>query len=193
MVKGKTVFKGYYKNPEATENAFENGFYKTGDKGFFTESGDLVMTDRINDIFKTSGGKFISPQKIELLLLNDVFIDQAIVIGDNRKYITALIVPSFEKFRAVWTAEGIEKLSNEELVEHPRVIGFIQQRIDVCLADLPNYERVVKFKLLVEPFTIQNEGLTNTLKVRRRLIAERYKDAVDQMYLASESPSPVRP
>lgn len=193
MVKGNTVFKGYYKNPEATERAFEDGFYKTGDKGFFTESGDLVMTDRLNDIFKTSGGKFISPQKLELLLLNDVFIDQAVIIGDNRKFITALIVPSFDKFRAVWTAEGIEKLSNEELVEHPRIIGFIQQRIDNCLTDLPNYERVVKFKLLVEPFTIHNEGLTNTLKVRRRLIAERYKELIDKMYLSSETPPSVRP
>lgn len=193
MVKGKTVFKGYYNNPEATQKALIDGWYKTGDKGYLTEVGDLVMTDRLNDIFKTSGGKFISPQKIELLLLSDVFIDQAVVIGDNRKYITALIVPSFEKFRAIWTAEGIEKLSNEELVEHPRVINFIRQRIDSALISLPSYEKVVKFKLLVEPFTIQNEGLTNTLKVRRRLIAERYKELIDNMYLPSESPPSVRP
>jgi len=130
MVKGKTVFSGYYKNPEASEKAFEHGFYKTGDKGFFTEAGDLVITDRINDIFKTYGGKFISPQKIELLLVNDVFINKAIIIVNN------------------------------------------------CLLSLSNYEKVVKVKLLVEPFNNQNEVLTNTLKVRRKLIVERYKDVV---------------
>jgi len=182
MVKGKTVFSGYYNNPEATQNALVDGWYKTGDRGHLTEAGDLVMEDRINDIFKTSGGKFISPQSLELTLGRDQFIDQVVVLGDNRKYISALVVPSFHKFRAVWTAEGIEELTNEELTKHPRVINFMQQRIDRCQRELPQYERVFKFKLLSEPFTIQNEGLTNTLKVRRKLIAERYKDLVEEMY-----------
>ena len=182
MVKGKTVFHGYYKNPEATEKTLVDGWYKTGDRGHFTENGDLVMEDRINDIFKTSGGKFISPQSLELLLANDQFIDQVVVLGDNRKFISALIVPSFEKFRAVWNAEEVDELTNEELTVHPRVISFMQQRVDRCQKDLPNYEKVVKFRLLSEPFTIQNEGLTNTLKVRRKLIAERFKDLVEEMY-----------
>ncbi len=182
MVKGKTVFIGYYNNPEATERTLVDGWYKTGDRGHFTESGDLVMDDRINDIFKTSGGKFICPQSIELLITNDQFIDQAVVLGDNRKFVSALIVPSFDKFRAVWNADGVQELSNEELAAHPRVISFMQQRLDRCQKDLPSYERIVKFKLLSEPFTIHNEGLTNTLKVRRKLIAERYMELVEEMY-----------
>lgn len=182
MVKGKTVFVGYYKNPESTEKTLVDGWYKTGDRGHFTENGDLVMEDRINDIFKTSGGKYVSPQFLELLLANDQFIDQVVVLGDNRKYISALIVPSFEKFRAVWNAEEVDELTNEELTVHPRVINFMQQRIDRSQKHLPSYERVVKFRLLYEPFTIQNEGLTNTLKVRRKLIAQRYSELVEEMY-----------
>jgi long-chain acyl-CoA synthetase len=182
MVKGKTVFHGYYNNPEATSAALVDGWYMTGDRGHLTANGDLIMEDRINDIFKTSGGKFVSPQAIELVLANDQFIDQVVVLGDNRKYITALIVPSFEKFRAVWTAEGVEELTNEQLVVHPRVINFMQQRIDRCQRDLPQHEKVVKFRMLSEPFTIQNQELTNTLKVRRKLIAERHKELVEEMY-----------
>jgi long-chain acyl-CoA synthetase len=182
LVKGKTLFKGYYNNPEATEKAIVDGWYRTGDKGFLTSNGDLVMTDRINDIFKTSGGKYISPQKIELALLNDSFIDQVVVIGDNRKFVCALIVPSFEKFRAVWKIEGIDEYSNEELASHQRIINFMQNRIDHCQRDLPPFERIVKFKLLWEPYSIQNEGLTNTLKVRRKLIAQRYHNLIEEMY-----------
>ncbi len=182
LVKGKTIFKGYFKNPQATEKALMGGLYKTGDKGFKTAEGDLVMTDRINDIFKTSVGKFISPQKIELALSKDPFIDQVVVFGDNRKYVCALIVPSFEKFRAVWDIEGIEEYSNDQLIDHHRIVEFMQKRIEHNLRDFQSYERVVKFRMLAEPFTIQNEGLTNTLKVRRKLIAERYKDLIEEMY-----------
>jgi long-chain acyl-CoA synthetase len=185
LVKGNTIFSGYYKNPEASQKVLVDGWYKTGDKGYLTENGDLVMTDRMNDIFKTSGGKFVSPQMVELLLLSDVFIEQAVVIGDNRKFITALIVPSFQKFRAVWNAEGVDELTDEQLTTHPRVIGFVQQRVERCMKELPQYERVVKFKLLAEPFSIQNNGLTNTLKVRRKLISERYNDLIEEMYLPS--------
>jgi long-chain acyl-CoA synthetase len=185
LVKGDTIFKGYYKNPEATQKAIVDGWYKTGDKGYVTESGDLVMTDRINDIFKTSGGKFVSPQKLELLLLNDAYIEQALAIGDNRKFVTALIIPSFINLRAQFNADEFNALSDEQLIKDPTVIDFYQQRIDNCMNELPQFERVVKFKLISEPFSIQNNGLTNTLKVRRKLISGMYNDFIEEMYLSS--------
>lgn len=178
MVKGKTVFAGYYNNSEATDEAIDNGWYKTGDRGKFAENGDLVMTDRINDIFKTSGGKFISPQRIELLLLKDSFIEQAVIIGNNRKFVTALIVPCFNKIKAVWMVDN-----EEELINDPRILDFMQKRIDLCLKSLPNYEKVMKFKLLAEPFSITDNTLTNTLKVRRKLIEEKHENVINEMYL----------
>ncbi len=178
MVKGKTVFAGYYNNSEATEDAIDNGWYKTGDQGSFTENGDLLMTDRINDIFKTSGGKFISPQRIELLLIKDSFIEQAAIIGNNRKFVTALIVPCFNKIKAVWMVDN-----EEELINDPRILDFMQKRIDLCLKSLPNYEKVMKFKLLAEPFSITDNTLTNTLKVRRKLIEEKHENVINEMYL----------
>ncbi|MFP4556199.1 MAG: AMP-dependent synthetase/ligase [Bacteroidales bacterium] len=183
MVKGKTVFAGYYNNLDDTNSAIEDGWYKTGDRGLLTNSGDLVMTDRINDIFKTSGGKFISPQKIELMLLKDAFIEQAVIIGNNRKFVTALIVPSFEKIKAVWIADSIKSTNDQELINNPRVFEFLQNRIDQCLKTLPNYEKVLKFKLIAVPFSVSDNTLTNTLKVRRKLIEERHESIISEMYL----------
>lgn len=182
LVKGKTVFKGYYKNPLATASTLVDGWYKSGDKGYLSPGGDLIMTDRINDIFKTSVGKFISPQKVEMALLADPFIDQVVVLGDNRKYICALIVPSIEKLRTVWKIEGIDEYSSSDLLNHTQIVSFMEQRIEQCQKDFPPYEKVVKFKLLAEPFSIQNGELTHTLKIRRRLIEERYRDMVEEMY-----------
>jgi len=156
LVKGKTIFKGYYKNPQATESILVDGWYKSGDKGYLSSGGDLIMTDRINDIFKTSVGKFISPQKVEMALLADPFIDQVVVLGDNRKYICALIVPSIEKLRTVWKIEGIDEYSSSDLLNHTQIVSFMEQRIEQCQKDFPPYEKVVKFKLLAEPFSIQN-------------------------------------
>lgn len=182
LVKGKTIFKGYYKNPQATESILVDGWYKSGDKGYLSSGGDLIMTDRINDIFKTSVGKFISPQKVEMALLADPFIDQVVVLGDNRKYICALIVPSIEKLRTVWKIEGIDEYSSSDLLNHTQIVSFMEQRIEQCQKDFPPYEKVVKFKLLAEPFSIQNGELTHTLKIRRRLIEERYREMVEEMY-----------
>ncbi len=181
-VKGETVFQGYYKNPEASSQVLVDGWYKTGDMGYLTEKGDLVMTERINDIFKTSGGKFICPQKIENLLLEDSLIDQIVVLGDNQKFISALIVPSYDKLKAIRAVEDTINVTNENIASNPRVYELIKQRIEDCTKELPSYERVVNFRILSEPFTIQNNGLTNTLKVRRKLVAEKYKDLINEMY-----------
>jgi long-chain acyl-CoA synthetase len=182
LVKGATIFKGYYNKPEETAKVLNDGWYATGDRGYFSEAGHLVMEDRINDIFKTSGGKFVSPQKIELLLCQDSFIEQAIVIGDNQKHITALIVPSFPALKSHFAAVYEIKPDHASLVSDTTVNKFFKNRMEKIQSELTPYERVVKFTLLPEPFSIENEALTSTLKIRRKVIIEKYRQLVDTMY-----------
>jgi long-chain acyl-CoA synthetase len=182
LVKGKTVFRGYYKKPEETRAAIEDGWYKTGDKGNFTEQGNLVMTDRIKDIFKTSVGKFVSPQKIELLLSQDQYIEQVLAIGDNLKYITALIVPSFENLKPHHEEFGLDSADHEKIVSSNAVRKFLQERIDRIQEELTSYERIVDFTLLPEPFSVDNAALTSTLKMRRKVIIDKYREQIEKMY-----------
>jgi len=182
LIKGGTIFKGYYKKPEETNKVFIDGWYYSGDQGYLTENGDLVMTDRIKDLMKTSVGKYISPQRIELIFSQDPYIDQIIPIGDNQKYVTAIIVPSFEMLKKESERMGIDSMSSSDLIQQSRIINFIQERIDIIQADFTPYEKVVKFRLLSEPFSIQNGALTNTLKVRRNTLIEQYRDLIEEMY-----------
>ena len=184
QIKGETVFKGYFNKPEETSRTLIDGWYHSGDQGYITPEGDLVMTDRIKDLMKTSSGKYVSPQRIELLLGQDQFIEQIIAIGDNRKYITALIVPSFMALKNEAERIGLKTLSEAELVLRNEIIEFYHNRVHALQDELANYEKVIRFKLLPEPFTIQNGMLTNTLKVRRKMLIEQYKDDIDRMYLS---------
>jgi long-chain acyl-CoA synthetase len=183
LIKGETVFDGYYNKPEETKRTIVDGWYQSGDQGYITENGDLVMTDRIKDLIKTSVGKYVSPQKIELLFGQDPYIEQVIAIGDNRKYITALIVPSFETLRSEVSKMGLHDLNNIELVDRQEVVEFFKNRIDKLQEEFTPYEKVVRFKLLPEPFSIQNGMLTNTLKVRRSLLIEQFREDIEKMYL----------
>jgi long-chain acyl-CoA synthetase len=182
MVKGGTVFLGYYNKPEATAKALVDGWYKTGDEGHLLPNGNLVMTDRIRDLFKTSGGKYVSPQKIELLLGQNKFIEQIVVIGDNRKYISALIVPFFENLQGEISKMGINTRKPKELVQQGTIINFFQKQIDANQELLAPYEQIVKFTLLPEAFSVENNSLTSTLKIRRKIIAEQFKDQIENMY-----------
>jgi long-chain acyl-CoA synthetase len=183
LIKGGTVFKGYFKKSEETGKTLIDGWYHSGDQGYITSNGDLVMTDRIKDLIKTSSGKYVSPQKIELAFGKDPFIEQIIVIGDNRKFVTALIVPSFDTLKSKGKL-GLQTMDNYELVVSKEIIEFFNSRINKIQEEFAPYERVVRFKLLPEPFSIQNEMLTNTLKVRRNALIEQFKDDIDKMYLA---------
>jgi len=183
LIKGPTVFKGYYNKPDETARVLIDGWYHSGDLGKFTEAGNLLMLDRINDIFKTSGGKFVSPQKVELLLCRDPFIEQAIVLGDNRKFISALIVPSFDTLKSQ-LADIISTIPDEKsVVAHAPVQEFYRKRLELIQEELIPYEKVVKFTLLSEPFSIENEILTSTLKIRRKVIYSKYQELIDSMYL----------
>ncbi|MEZ5195810.1 MAG: long-chain fatty acid--CoA ligase [Bacteroidales bacterium] len=182
LVKGKTVFKGYYNKPDATSEVLKDGWYHTGDEGSIDENGDMVMTDRIKDLFKTSVGKYVSPQKIELILGQDPFIEQVITIGDDRKYVTALIVPVLANIRAHANMLGLHHSSDAHLISLKEVQDFFKKRIEKMQNELASYEKVVKFTLLHEPFTVENNAMTSTLKIRRKIIMEQYKNLIEQMY-----------
>jgi long-chain acyl-CoA synthetase len=184
LIKGGTVFNGYFNKPEETGKILTDGWYHSGDKGYITPEGALVMTDRIKDLIKTSSGKYVSPQKIELAFGQDPFIEQVIAIGDNRKFITALIVPSFLSLKNEAEKIGLKAMHDAELVLRKEIIDFYHKRINRIQAEFAPYERVGRFKLLHEPFSIQNGMLTNTLKVRRNMLIEQFKDDIDNMYLA---------
>jgi long-chain acyl-CoA synthetase len=182
LIKGDTVFKGYYNKPDETAKALIDGWYHSGDEGHITSNGDLVMTDRIKDLIKTSVGKYVSPQKIELVFGLDPFIEQIIAIGDNRKYITAIIVPSFETLKREAEKMGLSPMENSELVVNKEIIELYDKRVNMIQEGFTPYERIVKFKLLPEPFSIQDGTLTNTLKVRRNKLIEQYKYDIELMY-----------
>ena len=181
-VKGKTVFKGYYNKPIDTAKVLENGWYKTGDEGYVVNGEYLMMTDRIKDLIKTSVGKYVSPQKLELLISQSKYVEQVVVFGDNRKYMTALIVPSFKNLLDKVIELDVKTFESEELVCDPKIIQFFKDVIDEQQAELTSYEKVVKFTLLSENFSIENNALTNTLKIKRKVIEEKYKHSIDKMY-----------
>lgn len=182
MVKGKTVFTGYYKKPKETAEALVDGWYKSGDEGEISELGNLVMTDRIKDLMKTSVGKYVSPQKIETLLGQNSLIEQLVVVGDDRKYVCALIVPVHEKIKDIAKIYKIEYSSFSELLNNEQIISHIKEHIDELQTSLPRYERVMNFTLLSDPFSIENNMLTSTLKTKRRIIEKAYADLIDKMY-----------
>lgn len=182
LVKGDTVFKGYYKKPEETAKVLIDGWYHTGDQGSIPKPGALWMTERIKDIIKTSTGKYISPQKIELLLSQSEMIEQLCVIGDNRKYLTALIVPVFTVLKKEVEKHGTVTDDQKALVQHELAVSCMQQSIDALQAHLPPHEHIVKFTLLDESFSIDNAMLTNTLKVRRKQVNVEYADVIAEMY-----------
>lgn len=182
QVKGATVMKGYFNRSKETAEAFtEDGWFKTGDAGRIDENGSLYITDRLKDLFKTSNGKYVAPQAIETRLCTDPLIEQVAVIGDKRKYVSALIVPDYAALHQWAQTEGIDS-TNEELAKNPRVIALITERVEALLADFAAYERVKYFTLLPKPFTMADGELTNTLKMRRKVVAERYADAINAMY-----------
>ena len=182
MVKGGTVFMGYYKKPELTAEVMKDGYFCTGDAGRLDENGYLFLTDRIKDIIKTSSGKYIAPQKIESLLSGDKYIEQITIIGNERKYVTALVVPASIAFAALMKEMGLENLTKEQQVKEKAVVEFYQNRINLLQKDLSPYEQVKKIALLPNEFTIQTGELTPSLKIMRRVISEQFKKEIEGMY-----------
>ena len=182
LLKGKTIFPGYYRNPEATAAAFtEDGWFKTGDAGYLKNNA-IVLTDRIKDLFKTSNGKYIAPQEIETRLSMDTYIEQAATIGDERNYVTAIIVPSIPALEEFAKKQNIEYNDIDELFSLPAINDLIKSRIAGAQQGMSNYEMIKKFILIKKGFTIESGELTNTLKMRRAVILQKYKLQIEEMY-----------
>jgi long-chain acyl-CoA synthetase len=182
LVKGDTVFTGYYKKPKQTEEVLKDGWYYTGDQGSIPAPGKLHMTERIKDIIKTSTGKYISPQKVELELSKSPYIEQLCIIGDNRKYLTALIVPAFPAIEEHANSENLKAEEMAVLLKEPIIYKLIEKEINKYQNHLPKHEKVIRFHLLDQAFSIDNTMLTNSLKVRRKQVNQLYKEEIEAMY-----------
>lgn len=181
LVKGKTVMSGYYNKPEETKKAFtEDGFFRTGDAGRL-EGNTLFFTERIKDLYKTSNGKYIAPQAIEMVMSGDNYIEQIAVIGDQRKFVSALIVPVYPLLEKYAGEKGISFESREELVKNKDIIRFIEARVEEHQKNLASYEKIKRFTLLPEPFMMGCE-LTDTLKLRRPVVLQKYATEIEAMY-----------
>jgi len=188
LISGPTVFKGYYRNPEEDGNAFTgDGFFRTGDLGEFDRDGYLMITGRIKDLIITSAGKNIAPLHIERMFENDPMIDNLFVLGDRRKYLTALIVPNFDRLGMLARERNIKFEKAEELVEHPEIVEFYKRRIDEVCSGMAKYEQIRKFTLLPYEFSVHSGELSPTFKFRRFHVQEKYKDIIDKMYPSSDS------
>ena len=182
LVKGAGVMLGYYKKEEATTAVLSDGWFATGDVGEFDDDGYLRITDRIKNLIITSGGKNIAPQHIETELAKAHYIEQMIVIGDRRKFITALIVPNFEVLESYAKENDISFSSREELVQKPEIIAFYRNHIDQHSQELATYEQVKQFTLLPALFTQENGEITPTQKMKRKVILQKYDADIDAMY-----------
>ncbi|HEY0724244.1 MAG TPA: hypothetical protein VGD41_09710, partial [Pyrinomonadaceae bacterium] len=160
----------------------DDGWFKTGDIGTIDEDGFLRITDRKKELFKTSGGKYIAPQPIEQAIKGSRFVSQVVLIGSERKFPAALIVPVWEQLESYCKLKGIAVKSRSEMCHHPRIVDLIQRQIDALTPNLAKYERIKKVALLEDEFTIEGGELTPTLKVKRRVIDEKYRDVIEKLY-----------
>jgi len=188
LIKGKTVTAGYYKKPEATEAAFIDGWFRTGDAGKLVDGKHLMMTDRIKDLFKTSNGKYIAPQQIETKLGADRYIDQIAVIGNNRNFVTAILAPNLDAVKALAQEHQISYERMEDLLENPIILKFYEERIAEGQAEMASFEKIKRFRLIKKGFSIDAGELTSTLKLRRAVILQNYKSLIDEMYDTVVSP-----
>lgn len=183
LLRGNTITAGYYKRPEANEDAFtEDGWFKTGDCGYIDHENNLYITDRIKDLFKTAGGKYIAPQQLESLFCNNKYIDQAAAIGNERKYVSMLIVPDFPALEAYAKEKGIEYASRDELIAAKEVLALYDAEVAALNSGLARYEQIKRYTLLANPFTMDKGLLTNTLKIRRKVVAELFAKEINAMY-----------
>lgn len=182
LTKGPNVMNGYYKREAASREAFEGGWFHTGDIGHFDEEGFLVITDRKKDIIVTSGGKNVAPQPIEGILNLNPYISNALVIGDRRKFISALVVPDFEKLEEYAKQNNISFEDHCDLVKKEEIVRFIQEQVDRSASNLASYEKVKKIALLDKEFEIEKGEITPTLKVKRNIVEEKHKGIIDALY-----------
>ena len=182
LLKGPTITRGYYNRDDLTRQSFtEDGYFRTGDSGYIKD-GELFLKDRIKDLFKTSNGKYIAPQMIESKLLVDKYIDQIAIIADQRKYVSALIIPEYRLLEEYAREHGINFSSRVDLCQNAQIHAMITERIDTLQQQLAQYEQVKRFTLLPQPFSLERGELTNTLKIKRRVLNDNYSKEIEKMY-----------
>jgi long-chain acyl-CoA synthetase len=192
LVKGPCVMQGYYKNPEATREVLTpDGWFSTGDIGFLDEDNYLYITDRKKDLLKTAAGKFVAPQPIENALKTSPYVLNAIVIGDKRKFVGALLVPNSATVAAKAAEQGIKFASKSDMVAHPWVHSLIEAEIQRLTSNLAQYESIKRFALLPEDFTFDDGSLTFTLKLKRRVVEEKYHEVIESIYADVAEPRPL--
>ncbi len=182
LAAGPNIMQGYYKNKKETEAVIKDGWFHTGDIGVFDAQGFLIITDRKKNLFKTSGGKYVAPTPIENMFMASKYIEQFVLIGDRRMFITALIVPDFEALKEYADAHRISYSDVKELVNLKQINELLEKEISVFQKNLANFERVRKFTLLDKPFTVETGELTPKMSIKRKVIEERYSDLIDEMY-----------
>lgn len=182
LLRGETVTKGYYKKEAMTRQVLtEDGWFHTGDAGYLKD-GFLYLTERIKDLFKTSNGKYIAPQAIETKLVVDRYIDQISIIADQRKFVSALIVPEYEQVKKYAEAHHIAYTDMKDLLQKQEIIDLFRLRIDTLQQEFAHYEQVKRFTLLPEPFSMERGELTNTLKIKRPVLMKNYAAEIEKMY-----------
>ncbi len=183
LTRGPHVMKEYYKNPEETKEVIDDdGWLHTGDIGFLDEDGFLTITDRKKNIIVTSGGKNVAPAAIENKLLTSQLVDQVLIIGDKQKYLTALIVPNQDMLESFAATQKISFKDYAELMDNDQINQYVANEINNVLSDQARFEQIKIFKLVAEPFTIEAGELTPTLKIKRKVVEEKYADLIEQMY-----------
>ena len=182
LLKGPTITRGYYNRDDLTKAAFtDDGYFRTGDSGYLKD-GELFLKERIKDLYKTSNGKYIAPQMIESKILVDKYVDQIAIIADQRKFVSALIIPVYSLLEEYARAHNIPFESREDLCQNPQIMEMMMERVDTLQQQLAHYEQIKRFTLLPHAFSMERGELTNTLKIKRRVLNENYKDLIDKMY-----------
>lgn len=184
LVKAPTVMKGYYNKDKATAEVFEGEWFKTGDAGRIDEEGNLYITDRIKDLMKTAGGKYIVPQQTESILTNDNFIEQVMLVAEGKPFVTALIVPNFEALQKHASKLSINYTNVGELLNEVQIKTFFEEKINELQQELAEFEKVKKIKLLSREFSMEEGELTPTLKIRRKIIMANFEKAIGELYTA---------
>jgi long-chain acyl-CoA synthetase len=181
--RGPNIMRGYYNKPVETQAVFtEDGWFKTGDIGTLDEDGFLRITDRKKELFKTSGGKYIAPQPIEQMIKGSRFVNQVVLVGNGRKFPAALIVPDWEQLRSYAELKGLDARTPAGLIKHPRILDLFERQVAAHTPGLAQYEKVKRIALLENELTIDGDELTPTLKVKRRVVDEKYRDVIDRLY-----------
>jgi long-chain acyl-CoA synthetase len=182
LLKGPTITRGYYNRDDLTKAAFTaDGYFRTGDSGYLKD-GELFLKERIKDLFKTSNGKYIAPQMIESKILVDKYVDQVAIIADQRKFVSALIIPVYPLLEEYAREHGIQFQGREDLCQNPKINQMMMERIETLQQQLAHYEQIKRFTLLPHAFSLERGELTNTLKIKRRVLNENYKKEIDKMY-----------